>query len=110
MLETLLERLARLNRSTGRWQPSIWMTYSAAGTGGDPSPASPTHAEPSVHDLDGIGQIETDEVYVGVDKQGAHYVSPVQAKAGRRCIWPESPCACYSEGGGTVTIIGWGRA
>ena len=27
-----------------------------------------------------IGQIETDEIYVGVDKRGAHYVLPVQAK------------------------------
>lgn len=31
----------------------------------------------------GIGQIETDEVYVGVDKRGAQYVFPVQAKGGR---------------------------
>jgi hypothetical protein len=30
----------------------------------------------------GIGQVETDEVYVGVDKRGAHYVFPVQAKGG----------------------------
>ncbi len=28
----------------------------------------------------GIGQVETDEVYVGLDKHGAHYVLPVQAK------------------------------
>jgi hypothetical protein len=28
-------------------------------------------------------QIETDEVYIGVDKRGAHYVFPVQAKGGR---------------------------
>jgi len=27
-----------------------------------------------------IGQVETDEVYVGLDKKGAHYVFPVQAK------------------------------
>lgn len=27
-----------------------------------------------------IGQIETDEIYVGLDKAGAHYVLPVQAK------------------------------
>jgi len=27
-----------------------------------------------------IGQIETDEIYVGVDKRGAHFVLPVQAK------------------------------
>ncbi len=30
----------------------------------------------------GIGQVETDEIYVGVDKRGAHYVFPVQAKGG----------------------------
>jgi hypothetical protein len=30
-----------------------------------------------------LGQIETDEVYIGIDKRGAHYVLPVQAK-GRR--------------------------
>lgn len=29
-----------------------------------------------------IGQVETDEVYVGVDKRGAHYVFPIQAKGG----------------------------
>lgn len=28
----------------------------------------------------GIGQVETDEVYVGVDKRGVHYVFPVQGK------------------------------
>jgi hypothetical protein len=27
-----------------------------------------------------IGQVETDEVYVGVDRRGVHYVIPVQAK------------------------------
>jgi len=27
-----------------------------------------------------VGQVETDEVYVGVDKRGVHYVFPVQAK------------------------------
>lgn len=31
----------------------------------------------------GLGQVETDEVYVGLDKRGAHYVFPVQAKGGR---------------------------
>ena len=31
----------------------------------------------------GIGQVETDEVYVGLDKRGSHYVIPVQAKGGR---------------------------
>jgi len=29
-----------------------------------------------------FGQIETDEIYVGLDKRGVHYVIPVQAKAG----------------------------
>ncbi len=28
-------------------------------------------------------QVETDEMYVGVDRRGAHYVFPVQAKGGR---------------------------
>lgn len=28
----------------------------------------------------GLGQVETDEIYIGVDKRGAHYVIPVQAK------------------------------
>lgn len=30
-----------------------------------------------------IGQVEIDELYVGVDKKGCHYVFPVQAKGGR---------------------------
>ena len=30
----------------------------------------------------GMGQVETDEIYVGVDKSGSHYVVPVQAKGG----------------------------
>jgi len=29
-----------------------------------------------------IGQVETDEIYVGIDKRGAQYVFPVQAKGG----------------------------
>lgn len=32
---------------------------------------------------EGIGQVETDELYVGVDKKGVQYVFPVQAKGGR---------------------------
>ena len=28
----------------------------------------------------GMGQVETDEIYVGVDKRGVHYILPVQAK------------------------------
>ncbi len=30
-----------------------------------------------------LGQVETDEIYVGLDRRGAHYVFPVQAKGGR---------------------------
>jgi hypothetical protein len=30
-----------------------------------------------------MGQVETDELYVGVDKKGSHYVFPVQGKGGR---------------------------
>lgn len=30
----------------------------------------------------GIGQIEIDELYLGIDKHGCHYVVPVQAKGG----------------------------
>ncbi len=31
----------------------------------------------------GIGQIEIDELYVGLDKYGCHYIIPVQAKGGK---------------------------
>lgn len=31
----------------------------------------------------GMGQVETDEIYIGVDKRGAHFVLPVQGKGGR---------------------------
>ena len=31
----------------------------------------------------GMGQVETDEIYVGVDKGGCQYVVPVQAKGGK---------------------------
>ena len=30
-----------------------------------------------------MGQVETDEIYVGVDRKGIHYVFPIQAKGGR---------------------------
>lgn len=30
----------------------------------------------------GMGQVETDDLYVGVDRRGAHHVIPVQAKGG----------------------------
>lgn len=32
--------------------------------------------------VEGIGQIETDELYVGIDKRGRQFVMPVQAKGG----------------------------
>lgn len=38
--------------------------------------------------VQGIGQVETDELYVGVDKRGAHYIVPLQAKGGRDRIGP----------------------
>jgi hypothetical protein len=31
----------------------------------------------------GIGQIEIDELYVGLDRHGCHYIIPVQAKGGK---------------------------
>lgn len=33
--------------------------------------------------VEGIGQIEIDELYLGLDRHGCHYVIPVQAKGGR---------------------------
>jgi len=33
--------------------------------------------------IPGLGQIETDEIYIGIDKRGAHYIIPVQAKGGK---------------------------
>lgn len=38
------------------------------------------HLRTTVRD---IGQIEIDELYIGLDKYGCHYVIPVQAKGGR---------------------------
>jgi len=32
--------------------------------------------------ITGIGQIETDEIYIGIDRYGVQYVFPVQAKSG----------------------------
>lgn len=31
----------------------------------------------------GLGQVEMDEIYLGIDKRGVHYVLPVQAKGGK---------------------------
>ena len=36
--------------------------------------------------VSGIGQVETDELYVGVDTKGCQYVIPVQAKGGRDAL------------------------
>lgn len=33
--------------------------------------------------VESIGQIEIDELYIGLDKHGCHYVIPVQAKGGK---------------------------
>jgi hypothetical protein len=30
----------------------------------------------------GMGQVEADEIYIGLDRRGAHYVFPIQAKGG----------------------------
>jgi hypothetical protein len=38
------------------------------------------HLRTTVPDM---GQVETDEIYVGVDKKGTHYVFPIQAKGGK---------------------------
>jgi hypothetical protein len=38
------------------------------------------HLRTAVHEM---GQVETDELYVGVDKKGSHYIVPVQAKGGK---------------------------
>jgi hypothetical protein len=39
-----------------------------------------SHLRTSVPEM---GQVETDEIYIGVDKKGAHYVFPIQAKGGK---------------------------
>jgi len=33
--------------------------------------------------IPGLGQAETDEIYVGIDRRGVHYIFPVQAKGGK---------------------------
>lgn len=33
-----------------------------------------------------MGQVETDEIYVGIDRRGVHFIFPVQAKGGRDVI------------------------
>jgi hypothetical protein len=39
-----------------------------------------SHLRTAIHD---IGQVETDEIYIGLDRRGAHYVIPVQAKGNK---------------------------
>lgn len=41
------------------------------------------HLRTAVPDL---GQVETDELYVGLDRKGVHYVFPVQAKGGKDAL------------------------
>lgn len=48
----------------------------------------------------GIGQIEIDEVYVAVDRQGVQYVVPVQAKGGKdqlSVVQTKQDLACCAE-------------
>lgn len=48
----------------------------------------------------GIGQIEIDEVYVALDRNGAHYVIPVQAKGGNdqlSVVQAKQDIACCKE-------------
>lgn len=50
----------------------------------------------------GVGQIEIDELYVGLDTRGCHYVIPVQAKGGKRPDRNSASHAGYTFCGGTV--------
>ncbi|MGH7020955.1 MAG: hypothetical protein ACREEY_13800, partial [Brevundimonas sp.] len=48
----------------------------------------------------GVGQIEIDEVYVGVDRHGVQYVIPVQAKGGSdqlSVVQAKQDIACCAE-------------
>jgi hypothetical protein len=48
----------------------------------------------------GIGQIEIDEVYVALDRQGAQYIIPVQAKGGKdqlAVVQTKQDLACCAE-------------
>lgn len=50
--------------------------------------------------VSGIGQIEIDEIYVGIDHAGCHYVIPVQAKGGAdqlSVIQTKQDIQCCSE-------------
>lgn len=39
--------------------------------------------------VEGIGQIETDEIYVGVDKRGVQFIFPIQAKRRNDTLGPQ---------------------
>lgn len=48
----------------------------------------------------GLGQVEIDEIYVGIDKRGAQYVLPVQAKGGTdqlSVVQAKQDIACCQE-------------
>jgi hypothetical protein len=50
--------------------------------------------------VQGVGQIEIDEVYVGVDKRGLQYVLPLQAKTGKdqlSAVQTKQDIACCAE-------------
>ena len=50
--------------------------------------------------VDGVGQVEIDEIYVGVDKHGRQYILPVQAKGGSdqlSVIQTKQDLACCSK-------------
>lgn len=47
-----------------------------------------------------LGQVEIDEIYVGIDKKGAHYIIPVQAKGGTdqlSAVQAKQDLACCAE-------------
>lgn len=50
--------------------------------------------------VSGIGQVEIDEIYVAVDKQGCQYIIPVQAKGGGdrlSAVQTSQDLACCAE-------------
>ena len=43
--------------------------------------------------ITGLGQVETDEIYVGIDKRGVQYIVPVQEQLREEVVvleWPGS--------------------
>jgi hypothetical protein len=75
-----------------------------------------------------IGQVEIDELYVGLDKKGAHYIVPVQAKSGKDKLgivqieqdlavcahrFPQAPCravAAQFMKDGTIALFEFGQS